>query len=73
MEPRLNRKLKVVFQPKNKEIFNGKRRFGIGVYSLSKYIGKNNAKNALQRVFECEQDKLRVTLRKHGIIDFYFI
>ena len=66
----LNKEFIIVFQPYQQEIY-GKRRFGVGAYSLKKYVGENNANNALQRALNMRTDKVRVRLRKHGIIDIY--
>lgn len=67
----LNKEFTIVFQPKDREIYNGKRRFAVGAYSLEKYVGKKNAEVAIQRATDCLEDKIRIRLRKHGIIDFY--
>jgi hypothetical protein len=66
----LNKEFRIVFQPYERDIY-GKRRFGVGAYSLQKYIGEINANNALQRALDMRTDKVRVRLRKHGIIDIY--
>lgn len=68
---KLNREFKIVFQPKEPDLFNGRRRFAIGAYSLQKYIGEVNAKTALSRALNSKDDKCTVKLRKHGRIDFY--
>lgn len=68
----LNRELRVVFQPKDKDKYEGKRRFGIGIQSLHEYIGKYNAKIALERLRDCQTDKCSVRFRTRGRVDFYF-
>ena len=40
---KFNREFKIVFQPKEKEKFNNKRRFAVGAGRLDIYIGKSNA------------------------------
>lgn len=67
-----NREVKVVFQPKDRSLFANRRRFGIGVKSLPKYVGKRNAETAIARASESDLDKCTVKFRKHGRIDFYF-
>lgn len=67
---KLNKEFKVVFQPKDIELY-GKRRFGVGACSLQKYIGENNANTAIQKALNLRTDKLRLRFRKHGIIDIY--
>jgi len=66
-----NRHFRIVFQPKEPELFSGKRRFCVGAYSLYKYIGQENANKALQRAISSDTDKYTVRLRKFGTIDFY--
>ncbi len=69
---RLNREIRIVFQPKDPSLHDGKRRFGVGVHSLSKYVGEENAEMALERAEKSDADKCTVKLRKHGRVDFYF-
>ena len=69
---RLNRQFKIVFQPKNRKLFQDRRRFGVGAYSLYKYVGRKNAETALRRALSSLEDKCTVKLRKCGRIDFYF-
>jgi len=68
----LNRKMRIVYQPNPGMPFSEKRRFAVGAYSLSKYVGEDNAKTAIQRAISSLDDKYTVRLRKHGRIDFYF-
>lgn len=67
----VNKEFIVVFQPKQPELYSNKRRFAIGGKSLAKYIGEYNAEVALERAWNAGEDKYRVKLRKHGIVDFY--
>lgn len=69
---KLNREFIVVFQPKDRSLFADKRRFAVGAYSLHKYVGKRNAKTAVERALKSDMDKITIKLRKHGRIDFYF-
>lgn len=69
---RLNREFIVTFQPKQPELFDGRRRFSVGAYSLHKYVGKSNAKTAIERALKSSLDKCSVKFRKHGRVDFYF-
>lgn len=66
----LNRDFRIVFQPKDSELY-GKRRFAVGVKSLHKYVGLENAHNAFVRALNSKTDKCTVKLRKFGRIDFY--
>lgn len=76
----INRKLRITFQPKNKEDFEGKRRFSVGAKSLYKYVGEYNAAKQIEKALNYKhrddtpkkQYKLRVKLRKFGTIDFYY-
>jgi hypothetical protein len=72
--PFKNREVKIVYQPNPGMPGSDKPkgRFGVGVGALRKYVGDHNAETALQRAFECADDKLTVKLRKYGRIDFYF-
>lgn len=67
-----NKKFKIVFQPKEREKYNGRRRFFIGANSLYKYVGRKSAKNALEKAETCLEDKFRRVLRGRGTIDFYY-
>lgn len=71
--PLNNVTLKIVFQPKDREKYGGRRRFGIGVKSLSLYVGEKAAKMLIKRAKKKPGDKYRKVLRYTGIIDFYFI
>lgn len=66
-----NRDFRIVFQPKNPELYGGKRRFAVGANSLHKYIGLENAHNAFVRALKSKSDNVTVKLRKLGRIDFY--
>ena len=65
-----NNEFKIVFQPKNPEIY-GKRRFAVGAGKLHKYVGVKNANKAILRALKSLEDKETVRLRKFGRIDFY--
>lgn len=66
----INKEFRIVFQPKDPELF-GRRRFAIGGLSLKKYIGEKNANTAITKAFESKTDKVSFRFRKHGRIDFY--
>jgi hypothetical protein len=72
MQRGLNKIFTVVYQPKKNTRFAEKRRFAVGAYSLSKYIGEKNAITAIQRALQSDQDKYTVRLRAHGSVEFYF-
>lgn len=67
----INKEFRIVFQPKNQDQYNGRRRFAIGGRSLDKYVGEYNARVAIERAWNSGEDKYTVKLRKHGQIDFY--
>lgn len=71
MEPLLNRHFKVVFQPKNPELFGNRRRFCVGIYSLHKYVGEANAVTAVRLAIEGKEDKFTRVFRKWGKVEFY--
>ena len=68
---KFNREFKIVFQPKEKEKFNNKRRFAVGAGRLDIYIGKSNAEVCFKKGMSLTSDKLRIKFRKHGIVDIY--
>lgn len=68
---KFNKEFKIVFQPKEKEKFNNKRRFAVGAGRLSIYIGESNAQVVFSKGEKLSDDKLRIKFRKHGIIDIY--
>lgn len=70
-----NSKIRIVFQPKDSELFNGRRRFGVGVKSLHKYITESNAKSVMtkgvKKALKNKNLKERCKFRKFGIVDIY--
>lgn len=64
---------RIVFQPKDRERFGGKRRFGVGAKRLAAYIGKSNFEAAVKKASEANTDKVRMKFRVQGIVDIYFI
>ena len=68
---KFNREFKIVFQPKEKEKFNNKRRFAVGAGRLDIYIGKSNSEVCFKKGMELTKDKIRIKFRKHGIVDIY--
>lgn len=67
----INKEFRIVFQPKNPEDFNGKRRFAIGAGKLAEYLGEKNAETAIERALNTLDDKIRVKFRNTGWVDFY--
>lgn len=67
----LNTEFRVVYQPKDKTRFPGRRRFAVGAVSLHLYVGEHNAERALRKAMNDGQDVTRIRLPKMGIIDIY--
>lgn len=67
----LNRNFRIVFQPKNADECGGKRRFLVGAGRLEDYIGTHNAHTSFERALASTEDKIRIRLRKFGIVDIY--
>jgi hypothetical protein len=67
----INKDFIITFQPKQPELFGGKRRFSVGGFSLHKYVGEHNAIQAIIGAFNSSEDKYTKRLRKCGRIDFY--
>lgn len=67
----LNQEFRVVFQPKETLLYNGKRRFAIGAGSIAKYVGEKNAQTAITKALAGGEDRFTIKFRKHGRIDFY--
>lgn len=72
-----NDEIKIVYQPKDKQAFGGRRRFGVGVKSLAQYITESNAEKVLTKgvndAAQNEKLRTRMKFRKYGIIDIYLI
>ncbi len=67
----LNKEFKFVFNPKDRERYDGRRYFGVGANSLHKYIGEKNAKTVIRKALESTEDRLILKFRKHGAIYVY--
>lgn len=67
----LNREFRFVFQPKDQEKFDGKRRFAVGAGRLADYIGAENAEKLLAKAWAMTDDKKRFKFRVQGIVDVY--
>lgn len=71
----INNHFIITFKPKNPELFKNRRRFSIGANSLSKYLGKNNAQNLIQKINKLEGQtagfKYTFKYRKMGEIILY--
>lgn len=72
---KINETFIITFKPKNPELFNGRKRFSIGAWSMHKYIGEQNAITMLKiiQLFEGDKagDKFTKKFRKHGQIILY--
>ena len=66
-----NKNFKIVFQPKNKEKFENKRRFAVGAGRLEIYIGKSNTEVVIKKAEQMMTDKIRIKFRETGIVDIY--
>ena len=72
MRPQIiNKNFRIVFQPKNNEKFDDKRRFFVSAARLEEYIGKSNAEKVIQKAWESKTDKIRLKFRENGIVDVY--
>jgi hypothetical protein len=67
-----NSEYKIVFSPKNIELYNFRKRFLISCNNLSKYIGKNNADTVKIKVSRFKSDKCTLKFRKYGKIEIYY-
>lgn len=67
----INQEFRIVFQPKETLLYNGKRRFAIGGGSIAKYVGQANAETAIKKALNSGEDRFTIKFRKHGQIDFY--
>lgn len=67
----LNREFRAVFQPKQAEHYEGKRRFAVGMGSIHKYIGADNAIKAIDKALNSTTDSIVLKFRSHGSISFY--
>lgn len=65
----------IIFKPKRPELFNNRKRFGVGAGSLAKYIGDDNAKKLLNKIGTFVGDdaveKYVLKYRKMGTIILY--
>ena len=68
---KFNKNFKIVFQPKNKEKFENKRRFAVGAGRLEIYIGKSNTEVVIKKSEQMMTDKIRIKFRETGIVDIY--
>ena len=67
----INKNFRIVFQPKDKALFNDNRRFAVGAGKLAEYIGADNAATCFEKADKIMTDKIRFKFRKQGIVDFY--
>ncbi len=67
----LNKNFRIVFEPKDKSVFNNNRRFAVGAGKLADYIGEANASGCFAKAYKITTDKIRFKFRKMGIVDFY--
>lgn len=68
---KFNKNFKIVFQSKNKEKFENKRRFAVGAGRLEIYIGKSNTEVVIKKAEQMMTDKIRIKFRETGIVDIY--
>lgn len=72
---KINNHFIITFKPKQPELFNGRKRFSIGVWSLHKYIGDKNALLLIKKIetFVGEEAgfKYVIKYRKMGTIILY--
>lgn len=66
-----NKQFRIVFQPKDKALFNDNRRFAVGAGRLAEYIGESNASVCFEKADKCKKDSIRFKFRETGIVDFY--
>jgi hypothetical protein len=66
-----NSHVRIVFSPKNRELFEGKRRFAISVNKLASYIGSKNAETCQSAHFRNKTNKCTCRFRKCGKIEIY--
>jgi hypothetical protein len=69
--PTLNQEFRIVFQPKNPSLFEGRRRFAIGAGQIAKYLGEENAGTAILKALCSYDDSYTKKFRAHGDITFY--
>jgi len=67
----INKNFRIIFQPNDRDRFNGRRRFGVGAGQLHKYIGEHNANTSFEKALEGTDDRFVRRLRKEGSVTFY--
>lgn len=67
----VNKEFIIVFNPKDKSLYNGRRYFIVKAAQLANYIGKENAENALLEAMESRGQRWTRKYRKHGYVMFY--
>jgi len=65
------RDFNVVFTPRDKAQYNGKKRFLVSLNQLSKYMGPENANRTVLRLRKSFADKTTIKLRTRGKFEFY--
>lgn len=60
----------IVFTPKQKGEFPNTR-FLVSAKQLHRYIGKENAKTALSKIENSQEDKITIKFKKHGKLNIY--
>jgi len=72
---KINQTFRITFVPRDKKLFNNKRRFSVGAWSLHKYIGEKNATKLLNKILTFQGDdaveKYVIKYRKQGTIILY--
>lgn len=72
---KINQTWIITFKPKKPELFDNRRRFSVGAWSLYKYIGEKNALNLLHKIQSLQGDnaveKYVIKYRKMGTVILY--
>lgn len=70
-----NSEIRIVFQPNDRDLYGGRRRFGVGSRSLFKYITDHNSQtvftNGVEKALQNKFNRQRLRFRKYGIVDIY--
>lgn len=70
-EINVSREFRIVFNPKDRTEFNGRRYFYVSAKQLHKYIGENNANTAILNALKSSDDKYTKKFRTRGTVYFY--
>jgi hypothetical protein len=67
----LNYHFKVVFSPKEPQMYQDRKRFYISINRLSFYVGQNNSLAVITALKVCTTDKSTMRFRKYGKLEIY--